>query len=157
LEFHPEDVIISLINIAVLFVLLRFILWKHVIRFLAQREKRVHGEMDDAEKHRIEAEALRLAYEEQLGRIDERGREMMRDSQQKANEESDRIIKETHDRARMMISDAQARIEEEKELALEKVNLDVTQLATEMASKILEREITPEDNENAINEFFNES
>jgi len=154
LEFHPVDVIISLINITVLFILLRLILWKHVIRFLSEREKRVRKEMDDAEKCRLDAEALRTEYEGKIENIEERGREMMRESQLKASKESDRIIKETHDRARLMISDAEARIIEEKDLALEKANLEITQLAAEMASRILEREVSAEDNANAVNEFF---
>ena len=154
MDFHPEDVIISLINIVVLFVLLRLILWKHVIRFLAARKERVQSEMDDAEKHRLEAEALHSDYEKKIGAIEERGLDMMRESQKKAREESDRILKEAHEKAREMMSDAEARIAEEKEQALEDSRVDVTQLATEMAARILEREVSAEDNANVVDEFF---
>jgi len=154
LDFHPEDVIISLINIVVLFVLLRLILWKHVIRFLAARKERVQGEMDDAEKRRLEAEALHSDYDKKIGAIEDRGRDMMRESRQKANEESDRILKETHNKAREIITDAEARIAEEKEQALEASRADITQLATEMAARILEREVSANDNINAVDEFF---
>jgi len=154
LDFHPEDVIISLINIVVLFVLLRLILWKHVIRFLAERKKRVQSEMDDAEKRRLEAEALHSDYEKKIGAIEEREREMMRMSREKANEESEKIIKESRDKAREMIIDAEARIAEEKEQALEDSRVDVTQLATEMAARILEREVSAEDSAHMVNEFF---
>ena len=154
MDFHPEDVIISLINIAVLFFLLRLILWKHVIRFLAERQGRVRSEMDDAEKHRLEAEALHSEYDKKIGEIEERGRDLMRKSQQKANEESDRILKETHEKASEMISDAEFRITEEKEQALEEAHLEITQLATEMAARILEREVSPEDTEHVVDEFF---
>ena len=148
------DVIISLINITVLFILLRFILWKHVIRFLAEREKRVRGEMADAEKHRLDAEALHSEYDKKIGEIEERGRDLMRESQQKANEESERILKETHEKASEMISDAESRIAEEKEQALFDTHLEVTQLATDMAARILEREVSTEDNVNVVDEFF---
>jgi len=157
LDFHPEDVIISLINIAVLFVLLRFILWKHVIRFLAEREKRVRGEMEDAEKRRHEAEALGEEYNKKIGDIKERGRDLMRESQQKANEESDRILKETHKKASELLSDAEFRIAEEKEQALLDANFEVTQLATEMAARILEREVSKEDTEHVVDEFFRDT
>ena len=154
MDFHPEDVIISLINIVVLFVLLRLILWKHVIRFLAARKERVQSEMDEAEKRRLEAEALHSDYDKKIGEIEERGRDLIRESQQKANEESEKILKETRDKARDMITEAEARIEEEKEQALEDARLDVTQLATDMAARILEREVSAEDNSSIVDEFF---
>jgi len=156
LDLHPEDIIISIINITVLFILLRLILWKHVIRFLSERAGRVRSSMDDAEKRRLEAEALHSEYNKKIGAIEERGRVMMRESQQKANDEADKILKDTREKAKEMISDAEARIAEEKVQALEDAQLEVTQLATDMAARILEREVSPEDNTNVVNEFFRE-
>ena len=150
------DVIISLINITVLFILLRLILWKHVIRFLAEREARVRSEMEDAEKRRLDAEALHSEYENKIGDIEARKNDMIRESQQKANEESNRIIKETRDKTKEMMSDAQARIAEEKEQALEDAHHEITRIATQMAARILEREVSAEDNANVIDEFFRE-
>ena len=154
MDLHPEDIIISIINIAVLFFLLRLILWKHVIRFLAERANRVRGEMDDAEKHRLEAEALHCEYNRRIGELEDRGREMIRESQQKAGEESEKILKETRAKAKEMISDAEIRIAEEKEQALEDAHFEVAQLATDMAARILGREVSPEDNTNVVDEFF---
>jgi len=154
LDFHPEDVIISLINIIVLVVLLRLILWKHVIRFLSERANRVRSEMEDAEKIRLEAEALRSEYDNKIGDIEERGRDLLRESQLKANEESEKILNETQKRVKEMMSDAEARIEEEKEQALADAHMEVTQLATDMAARILEREVSSEDNTNVVDEFF---
>jgi len=156
LDFHPEDVIISLINITVLFILLRLILWKPAISFLAEREKRIKDKIDDAEKRRLEAEALHSEYNKKIGEVEEHGRDLMRESQQKANEESDKILNETRVKAREMINDAESRIAEEKEQALEETHLEVTQLATEMAARILEREVSPEDTAHVVDEFFRE-
>ena len=148
------DVIISLINITVLFILLRLILWKHVIRFLAEREARVRGEMDDAEKQRLEAEALHSEYDKKIVDLKERDHDLLRESRLKANDESERILKESRDKAKEMINDAQLRIAEEKEQALEDAHKEITQIATEMAERILEREVSPEDSANAVDEFF---
>ena len=154
MSFHPEDVIISLINIIVLFILLRLILWKHVIRFLAEREKRVQDEMDNADKRRLEAENLHTEYKEKLDGIEERGQELIRESQQKANEQADKILSETRDKAKDMIDEAESRIAYEKEQALEESREEITQLATDMASRILRREVVSSDNSNVVDEFF---
>jgi len=154
LDFHPEDVIISLINIVVLFVLLRLILWKHVVRFLSEREGRVRRERDEAEQKRLDAEALHDEYDKKIGEVEDRGRELMRENQAKAIAESDRIIRETHEKAREIINEAEARISEEKDMALENSREEITQLATEMASRILGREVSADDNVNVVDEFF---
>jgi len=154
LDFHPEDVIISLINITVLFFLLRLILWKHVIRFLADRKKRVQSEMDDVEKSRLDVDARIEEYDKKIGELEERGQDLMRESRAKAHEESDRIISETQEKAQEIIAEAKARIEEEKEQALESSREEAAQLATIMAAQILKREVSTSDNDNVVDEFF---
>jgi len=154
LTFHPEDVIISLINIVVLFFLLRLILWKHVIRFLAERQKRVQDEMDNADKSRLDAESLHTEYKERLDKVEERGQELMQISQQKANEQADKILEESRNKAKIMIDEAEARIAREKEQALEESREEVTALATDMASRILGREVSGTDNLSVVDEFF---
>jgi len=156
LDLHPVDVIISLINITVLFLLLRMILWKHVIRFLSERANRVRSDMDDAEQRRLEVDALRLEYDEKLGSIEERGRDLMLESRQRADEEADRILRETKETANGILRDAQNRITIEKQQALEEAELDIARLATDMAARILEREVSESDNVKVVDEFFRE-
>jgi len=157
LDFHPADVIISLINIAVLFILLRHVLWKHVIRFLSEREKRVSDELENVKRQQLEAEALRAEYDEKIVELKERGADLLRESQAKANEESETILKETRDRAQLMVSDAEERIAREQAQALEELNLEVARLATDMAARILEREVSPEDSLNVVDDFFRDA
>jgi len=154
LEFHPEDVIISLINIVVLFILLRLILWKHVIRFLTERANRVQQEKDDIEKTRLETENLRTEYNDKLETIDDLNHEMMRKNREVAEKEAESILNEAREKSKQLIVDAQSRIEEEKESALEEVKADVTQLATRMAAEILKREVSANDNSNTVDDFF---
>ena len=154
MDIHPEDVIISLINITVLFILLRLILWKHVIRFLADRKNSVENEMEAAENHRKDAEALHNKYNEKIGTIEAQGQEIIAQSRQKANEESDKILRETQEKAKELISDARTRIAIEKDEAFDDAQHDITELATQMASHILEREVSAQDNINTVNDFF---
>jgi len=155
LELHPVDIIISVINIAVLFVLLRLILWKYVIDFLSKRSGRIKAEIDSAEQSRLEAEKLNSEYKEKLGALEAQGEDIMRESRDKANVESDKILKDTRAEVSEMMRDAHARIERDKKLALEEAHLDVTQLATEMASRILDREVKEDDNTHVVDSFFN--
>ena len=157
MDFHPEDILISIINIAVLFILLRLILWKHINRFLTAREERVRFILDNAEKTRLEAEALRAEYEAKFEEIEARGRELMRESQTKASEEAEEILKDTRETARNMISEARERIIEERERAIVNAHHEIAQLATDMAARILRREVSPDDSVSAVEDFFRET
>ena len=157
MDLHPVDILISIINIIVLFILLRLILWKYISRFLAARAQRVRSELDDAEKARLDADALRKEYEGNIEGLELRGREIMRESQTKAAEEAEEIIKEAREKAFSMITEARERIEEEKARAIIGARHEVAQLATDMAARILRREVSAEDTKNAVDDFFRET
>jgi F-type H+-transporting ATPase subunit b len=157
LEFHPEDILISLINIAVLFILLRLILWKHVNRFLSARAGRVRSELDDIEKRRSDADALKAEYEEKIESIEAQGRDLIRESRVKASEEAEEILEDAREKARAMILEARERIEEEKERAVVNAQHEIAQLATNMAARILRREVSPDDSMSAVDHFFHDT
>ena len=157
MEFHPIDIVISLINIAVLSVLLRLILWKHINRFLAERAGRVRSELEDVEKRRRDVDALKHEYEEKIESIEASGRDLMRESQIKASEEAEEILGDAREKARVMLHDARERIAEEKERAIVNARHEVAQLATDMAARILKREVSPDDSKSAVDDFFRET
>jgi len=150
-------VLISLINIAVLFILLRLILWKHVIRFLSARAERVRLDLENVEARRREADGLKAEYEGKIESIEAQGRELMRESQIKASEEAGEIVMEAREKARLMVLEARQRIEEEKERAVESAHHEIAQLATDMAGRILRREVSSDDSKNAVERFFEDS
>ena len=157
MDFHPVDVLISIINIAVLFILLRLILWKYVNRFLTAREDRVRAEREDLEKRRLDAEALRHEYEEKIEDIEARGRDLMRESQIKASDEAEEILNEAREKARVMLLEARGRIEDEKSRAVESAQVEMAQIATDMAARILRREVSAEDSRSAVAHFFEDT
>ena len=161
MEFNPSnviiDVVISMINIAVLFILLRLILWKHINRFLAARVQRVRSELEDVETRRLEVDGLKHEYEEKLDGIEAHERDMMRESQIKASIEAEEILTDAHDKANVMMHEARDRIAEERERAIVSARHEVAQLATDMAARILRREVSSLDSTSAVEDFFREA
>jgi len=157
MELHPVDVLINIINIAILFILLRLILWRPINQFLAKRAARVNKQLEDAEKALLDAEAQKQEYIVSLEGLEARGRDMMRESRTKASEEAEQILAEAQEKARGMIGEARERIAQEKEQAIDNARREIAQLATDMASRILKREVMPEDNANAVEDFFRET
>ena len=154
MDIHPEDVIISIINVVILFVLLRLILWKPVNSYLAERSARIQKQFDNAEDKEKQAEELLSQYDEKIGKLKERDNEMLLESKERASKEADLILEKAQSSAAMMIRDAENRITMEKNRALEEAHEEVTKLATDMAARILHREVSAADNDNAVEDFF---
>ena len=151
------DVLISIINVLVLFTLLRLILWKPVNTYLAARAERVRQEFEKADKANQDAQALIGEYTKNLDEVEERGREMIRESRIKATEEADEILKEAQDKAGDMVREARKRIDEEREHAVVDARVEIAQLATDMAARILKREVSLRDSASAVDDFFQEA
>ena len=157
MDLHPVDILIYVINIVVLFILLRLILWKPISRFLSARAERVASEIDDAQKARLEAEALGLEYADSLAGIEAKGRDMMRESQVNAAKEAEEILTEAREKASAMIVDARERIAEEKDHAIDDAHREIARLATDLAELILKREVVPSDSMSAAEDFFQQN
>ena len=157
MDLHPVDILINIINIVVLFILLRIILWKPAYKMLSERAARVQKELQDSQNTLLEAESLKQEYTENLAGIEAQGRSMMRETQIKATEEADEILTDAREKAKTMIAEARERISEERERAVDNARREVAQLATDMAARILKREVMPVDSITAADDFFNES
>ncbi|MDR1821692.1 MAG: ATP synthase F0 subunit B, partial [Oscillospiraceae bacterium] len=89
---EPRDIILHAANVIVLFVLLRFILWRPVNKFLAQRRQLIEKELTEAQNAKDEAARQQLLYEENLSGIEEKGRELMRTSAEAAQTRAEEIL-----------------------------------------------------------------
>ena len=150
----PVDILIHCLNIVVLFVLLRLILWKPVSKFLTARAERVQGELDEAANVREEAETMKSQYESNIGDLEERGREILRESQIRAGEQAEEITAGAKKQAEKMMGEARELIDAERRNAVVAARHEIAQLATEMASHILGREVSVDDNLSVAREFF---
>ena len=145
---------LHVINLVVLFALLRMILWKPLYQYMSARTGRVQAEMDDAARMRHETEILKAEYERNLEAAEAEGREIVRASQLKAAREAQTIVQEAQDQAQNLILEARERIEIERGRAVTAARNEIAQLATNMAERILRREVTGEDNIAAAESFF---
>jgi F-type H+-transporting ATPase subunit b len=154
---HPVDILIHGLNIIVLFILLRLILWKPIIKFLTARAQRVQDELSAAEASQSEAVSLKSEYERNLESIDTQSREILRDSQIRASEQSMEMLRLAKEQSDAMLTEAHDKIEAEKTQAVISARGEIAQLAADMAARILKREVKPEDNLSAARDFFDEA
>ena len=157
MELHPVDILINLLNLIVLLVLLRLIVWKPMMRYLSARAARVQADLDGAEQAKLETEEQKAELRRNVEALEAQGREMVRESQSKASQEAQEIIQNAHCQADAMLTEAREKIEGERSQAITKARYEIAQIATDMASRILKREVSAEDNKSAVDDFFREA
>jgi len=137
--------IITVINIAILFFILKALLFKPVTKFMDDRAKRVQDSIDQSEKDKAEAKALLTRYEAQLETADTEADGIIRKAREQARIEAERIIADSRVSAGTVLANAQKQIENEHQAAVAKFRKEAASLVVEAAGRLLGREIKSED------------
>ncbi|MDR1374216.1 MAG: F0F1 ATP synthase subunit B [Treponema sp.] len=137
--------LITLINIGVLFFVLRAVLFKPVTKFMADRTKRIEDGIAQAEKDKHQAKQLLEQYERQLKNAETEGDVIIKAARETARQEADRIIAEAGAAAEAMAAAARKQLEAEQKAAMALFRAEAAALVVGAAGRLLGREINGED------------
>ena len=145
-EFFSSLIFWEIISFAILF----FVLYKYafpgILSILEEREKKIKDSLDQAERHRSEAERRLQEYEAKLAAASkeaetilaaakERAQRLMEESEQRMTTEAERIK-----------GDATREIDQERRRAVQDIRTQTTELALLVAEKVVQRSLTEDDN-----------
>lgn len=148
------EILISLANLLILFVLFKKFLFKPVQNVMKQRQAQVDKIYDDAEQNRAAAVDMKQEYEARLDTAREEADTLVRNAVQTAQRKSDQIVSEASSQASHIKQKAEEEIALEKKQMLEDVKGEIAEMAVSIASKVVEREIQKADHENFVDEFI---
>jgi len=148
--------IITIINITILFIILRKLLFKPVTKFMADRAKRIQDSLDQADKDRTQAKALYKEYEDKLKNAEAEAGEIIKTARDNANMEASRIIAEGKTEAAEIISAAHKQIEADRLAAVTKLRFETAALVMAASSKLAARELSHDDNRRYVNMLLDE-
>ena len=145
-----KDLIINIVNIIVLFLIIKALVYKPVKKFLDDRtaakakEQQAQIENTAKEGERIIADARTQAD----GIVSE--------AEEKAREKAERITARAQAEVAEQKNKALADIKEEREEFIESAREDIAGLAVGISEKILCREVSEADNRKIVDDFFAE-
>jgi len=145
-----------MLNAAILFVAVYFLLFKPVSRILKARREAVMKEVEDARALRAQADA---ALAEGEAKRDESFAEAIDRAvkiQEQAKEQGERIVVAAKREASAIIETARREAEEMTGNSSEAMRDFAASLAVDISAKILGREITDGDHQRLIDEFLKE-
>jgi F-type H+-transporting ATPase subunit b len=138
--------LVTLVNVAILFVILRAVLFKPVTAFMAERSKKIEESLAAAEREKVQARQFLEQYQRQLKKAGEEAEAIIRSAQESAGQEAERIIAEGKAQAESVIAAARGRIDSEKLAAQALFKAEAAALVVAAAGRLLTRDLNQEDN-----------
>ena len=148
------QILISLLNLLLIFWICKRLLFKRVQKVFDERKKQVDDIYAQADEDRTAAETMRREYETRMASAREEADGLVRSAVQTAQRRGDAIVAEANSQASHLRQKAEEEIEKEKRQMLLDVKSEISDLAVQIASKVVEREISQADQQGFVDEFI---
>ncbi|MDR2470654.1 MAG: F0F1 ATP synthase subunit B, partial [Treponema sp.] len=133
--------LVTLFNIAVLFLVFRALLFKPVSKFMNDRTAKIEGDIARADRDKKDARQLLEQYEKRLAAAETEAEGIIRAAREQAQAEADRIAAEGRAAAERFAAAARSRLETERLAALSVFRAEAAALVVAAAGRLLKREL----------------
>lgn len=148
------SILVSLVNLLIMFLILKRFLFKPVQKMMAARKQQVDQIYQDAKENRDSAINMKQEYEARLATAREEADGLVRNAVQTAQRKGDAIVAEANSQASHLKQKAEQEIAQEKKQMLQDVRGEISDIAVSIASKVVEREVKKQDYDGFVDEFI---
>lgn len=141
MEINPILIALQVIPFLVVLVGLHFIIFKPMLRLLADREKAIVQDRKDAEKLEGEVQQKMDELEERLAQAKAAANADRRERREEIRQREEEILAEARAEADQMVDQARAEIEREAEAARRTLREESETLARDVATSVLGRAV----------------
>ena len=141
-------------NLMIQLLIFKKFLLNPVKKVIAERKAKADSQIADAAKLRTEAEAMKAEYEQNLQNARAEANQIVAAAQKTAAARSEELLGEARAQAAALKQKAEADIAQERKKAVNEVKDEIGGIAMEIASKVVEREISEKDHKDLIDEFI---
>ena len=146
-----------LINVAILYFILKRFFWEKVRTFILDRQAAVQDAFDSAEAINRRADEKMQNYSRRIANVEEESREIIRNAKARAEAQAKDIVENAHKEASDIIAKAERTIEIEREKATAEMRQEIAALAIMAAEQIVEKEISSTGQEAIVDEVINKA
>ncbi|MFC0233263.1 F0F1 ATP synthase subunit B [Vagococcus entomophilus] len=134
-----------------LLALIKKFAWGSIAEMLEKRAAKIANDLDSAEQSRIHAASLEQERQENLVNSRQEAATIVNNAKSVAEKSGATILNDAKDEARQVKQKAKDDIELERQQALSSVKDEVAEFSVQIATKILQKELTKEAHEDLIN------
>ncbi len=153
---HPKlvwaSMFAALIMFGLLFFLLKKMAWGLIVTGLDDREVKIRTEIEQAENAKVQANSALDKYQKELANARAEATQMIQQAKADAQTVANELRTKNESELNAMKKRAKDDIESAKRAALSEIYNEVATISTQIAGKILEREIKAEDHTKLVND-----
>ena len=142
--------IAQILNFLVLLAILAKFAYKPLLKAMDDRRNRIINDLDSAEQTRLDAEALKEQYAEQLAGARQEATEIVNKANQIAQNLHDELVEQARVEQEALMANAKERIEQEKQQALLDIRAEVIKLSTLIAGKIVNQKLNSDKDQKLV-------
>lgn len=151
-QVDPGLAIWTIVVFVVLLYLLKKVAWGPLLNALEARQERIQKSLDDAQKAQQELERLNRESADILKKAHAEADSIISKSYSEAEKLKDEMKQKAREEAEVIIRDARSQIETETGKALRQIRGEIADMSVMIASKLIQRNFTKEDNAELIEE-----
>lgn len=148
------ELIATLANTLILYLLLKKFLFKPVKSFMDKRQSEVAGAFVEADEAKLKAKQLEAEYVQKIADAKGEAAQIVRDASKRGEDRYEEIVTQAKNEAERLKVKAAADIEQEKKKAVNEIKDEISDIAMMIASKIIQKDISGDDHERLIKDFI---
>ena len=154
ISIAPWTIIFQILNLLLLMVLFKKYLFKPVTEILEKRQAEIEGHYQEAQQAETDAKAMKADYESKMAGARQEADRVIKTATESANAMSASIVEDARTQADQLKRRAQTEIDLERRRAFDEVKGELSGIALDIASQVIEREVNEKDHEAFIDEFI---
>jgi F-type H+-transporting ATPase subunit b len=153
-QLDPGLYIWTIVVFLILLALLAKFAWLPLLNALEQRQESIRRSLDDAAKAKQELERLQTESQRILAEARSQAESIVARTRDDANRLRDEMRQKAQAEAATIVKNAEKQIQLETNRALQQIRHEAVDLSVAIASKLLQRNVSKQDNERLIEETF---
>ena len=148
------QILISLANLVILFLLMKKFLYKPVHKMLDERQKAIDGQYKEADEAKRIANEEREEWEQKMQSANTEANEILQNAANNASRRGEAIIADAKNKADGIVRAAESEAELQRIKAADDIKSDIVDISAVLTEKLLSREINTDDHKAFIDSFI---
>jgi F-type H+-transporting ATPase subunit b len=153
--FKPEPglIIWTLISFFILLILLKKVAFPPILKGMKKREETIKQQLEEAQKTKKEAENLLEDYKRQLAEARSEAQKIINEGKSLGENMRKEIVQKAQQESNQIVKRAQEEIELQKQKAILELQEKIADLSIMAATKIINKSLNTEDNRRLVEEY----
>ena len=148
------NLLFNIINILIIFVIVRVLLFKPVKKVIAKRREEIDAQFAKAKEAEDAAEGMKEEYAREIAGLDEIKAQAVEEARGKANSEYDRIVTEANAESERIIEAARRDAENEKDRVILEAREEIASMIVDAVGKVAVSEQSADADRKIYDEFL---